>query len=152
MDVILYEAVPPSKIRRGSFDGSRQEGRLPESGNQLFVKNGRGEPFCPRRLGGCFPLKSLNPYFSAASAAMTTLPDFDISCGSEYNEAIARPENLGVSWLASILSPPGIFAMTDLDLSVAVGPGQIDTTATLYGLKSCAISNVSLSRPALVAP
>src|SRR5882757_415460 len=104
------------------------------------------------KTGGCFPLKSLNPYSRAASAAMTTLPDFDISCGSEYNEAIARPENLGVSWLASILSPPGIFAMTDLDLSVAVGPDQIDTTATLYGLKSCAISNVSLSRPALVAP
>jgi len=36
--------------------------------------------------------------------------------------------------------------MTDFDLSVAVGPGQIDITATLYGLKSCAISNVSLSR------
>ena len=61
--------------------------------NQLFVKNERGEPFCSRRLGGCLPLKSLNPYSRAASAAMTTLPDFDISCGSEYSEAIARPGN-----------------------------------------------------------
>jgi hypothetical protein len=76
----------------------RQERRLSESENQLFVKNGRGEPFCFRRLGGCFPLKSLNPYSRAASAAMITLPDFDISCGSECNEAIARPENLGVWW------------------------------------------------------
>jgi hypothetical protein len=59
---------------------------------------------------------------------MTTLPDFDISCGSEYNEAIARPENLGVSALSSLLTPPGIFARTDLALSVAVVPGQIDTT------------------------
>ena len=89
------------------------------------------------------PLKSLNPYSRAASAAMTTLHDFDISCGSEYNEAIARPENLAVSALSSILTPLGIFARTDLALSVAVGPGQIDTTATLYGLKSSAISNVS---------
>src|SRR6185295_15707798 len=93
--------------------------------NQLFVKNERGEPLCSRRLGGCFPLKSLNPYSRAASAAMTTLPDFDISCGSEYNEAIARPENLGVSAPSSVLLPPGIFARMNLDLSVAVGPGQI---------------------------
>jgi hypothetical protein len=69
-------------------------------------------------------LKSLDPYSRAASAAMTTLPDFDIGCGSEYNEAIARPENLGVSALSSILSPPGIFAMADLALSVAVGPAR----------------------------
>ena len=65
--------------------------------NQLFVKNGRGEPFCSRRLRGCLPLKSLNPYSRAASAAMITLPDFDINCRSEYNEATARPVNLGVS-------------------------------------------------------
>ena len=33
---------------------------------------------------------------------MTTLPDFDISCGSEYNEAIGRPESLGVSALSPL--------------------------------------------------
>jgi hypothetical protein len=46
------------------------------------------------------------------------------------------------------LDTPRDFARTGLALSVAVVPGQIDTTATLYSLKSCAISNVSLSRPA----
>lgn len=96
----------------------------------FFWKNGCGEPFSFRKLGGCLPLKSVNPYSNAASAAMTTHPDFDINSGSAYSDAIASPENLGVSEFSRILSPPGIFETKNLALSVAVGPGQTETTAT----------------------
>jgi len=64
---------PSFSLKIGSFVTPSGKAAL-GVGNQLFVKNGRGEPFCSRRLGGCFPLKSLNPYSRAASAAMTTLP------------------------------------------------------------------------------
>jgi hypothetical protein len=50
---------------------------------------------------------------------MTTLPDFDMRCGSEYNEAIAKPENIGASALLSFLTPRRLSRnglMGDVDL------------------------------------
>jgi len=40
---------------------------------------------------------------------MTTLPDFDIRRGSEYSQAIARPENLGVLRAFEYLDTPRDF-------------------------------------------
>ena len=76
----LHEATKPCTTFAGCV--FRKRLHMDEDVLSPFLKNGRGEPFCSRRLGGCFPLKSVNPYSKAASAAMTTFPDFDINLGS----------------------------------------------------------------------
>ena len=71
------------RVTRLGMPAARSELRRSESGRfkvktPYCLKNGRGELVLSRRPGRCFPLKSLNPYSTADSAAMTTLPDFDV--------------------------------------------------------------------------
>ena len=116
--------------RRDVHHAAAGSGALQHRGIRLEDREMGDKAKRDRRLGGCFPLKSVNPYSKAASATMTTFPDFDINLGSAYSEAITSPENFGVSEFSMILSPPGIFEIKNMALSVAVGPGQTETTAT----------------------
>jgi len=79
--------------RRQPFKVQHDSLRTLQSKNALLPKEGRGELFFSktRRL---LSLKSLNPYPTAASAAMATLPDFDV-----------ETRNLGALLAFSILLP-----------------------------------------------
>jgi len=81
------------------------------------------------RLGGCFAIEVLEIRIQAASGCDDYRFRFDHQfADAEYKRAIARPENLGVSWLCEYLvTQPADLRDEELDLSVAV-PARSDTT------------------------
>src|SRR5260370_1231438 len=76
--IFLYPRVP---VANATFPSSFAIHLSPRFDHPLttrtqpFLKNGRGEPFCSRRIRCCFPLKYANPYSTADTAVMSTLPD-----------------------------------------------------------------------------